>query len=209
MPGSLDEHLRWILAAPIYAVAYAVGAAIFWWMAERRSFLRDERMRLLIAGLMGGLAGANLVQLVATSLPGKTIEGGIIGGWIAVILAKRQLAIRRPTGDLFALAIPAGEAIGRIACFIGGCCYGKVANGVIWAVYDHGAWRHPTQLYLSLAAVSSFALLLWLERRGSLYDGGLLDIGGMLFCVERFAVELFRAGATSAGPFTLAQWACV
>ena len=126
---------RWLLAAPVYALAYTVAALVFWWMARRRGMAHEATLRVMFAGLIGGLATANILQLFATGAPGKTIEGGILGGWIAVELAKRTLGVKRSTGDLFALAIPAGEAIGRIACFIGGCCYGKVATGIAWAVY--------------------------------------------------------------------------
>lgn len=197
-----------MIAVPVYAFAYAVAAAVFWWMARRRGMATDPIARIMAAGLIGGLAGANLLQLLATGLPGKTIEGGILGGWLAVVWAKRTLGVTRPTGDLFALAIPAGEAIGRMACFVGGCCYGKIA-GVAWAVHDHGAWRHPTQLYLALAAATCFIVLLAVEKRMRLPENGLFYLGGMLFCVDRFAVEFFRdVSATSAG-LTVAQIGCI
>ncbi|HTV73199.1 MAG TPA: prolipoprotein diacylglyceryl transferase family protein [Candidatus Acidoferrales bacterium] len=208
-PDSLNEHVRWLIAAPIYAMAYASAAGVFWWMAQRRGLARDARLRVLFAGLIGGLAGANLMQLVATGLPGKTIEGGILGGWLAVVLVKRQIGLTRPTGDMFALAIPLGEAIGRIGCFVGGCCYGKIAAGLPWAVYDHGALRHPTQLYLSFLAAALFSVLLWVERRKLLPENGLFYLGGMAFCADRFLVEFFRDGATMVGPLTLAQLGCI
>lgn len=205
----VDEHVRWILAAPIYLVAYGAACALFWWMARRRGMPLLVSVQIMTAGLIGGLAGAGMVQLLATGLPGKTIEGGILGGWVAVILAKRYIGWTHPTGDLFALAVPAGEAIGRIACFIGGCCYGKVA-AVAWAVHDHGAWRHPAQLYLALAAAMCFAVLLYVERRRFLPENGLFYVGGMLFCMDRFVIEFFRDGAPALiGGFTLAQLGCI
>lgn len=203
----IDEHVRWALAAPVYACAYCAAASIFWWMARRRGFTPNVAAFLLAAGLLGGLAGANLVQWLATGLPGKTIEGGIAGGWIAVVLAKRTLGVARPSGDLFALALPAGEAIGRIACFIGGCCYGKVAP-VAWAVHDHDAWRHPAQLYLSLLAAASFAVLFAIERRMRLPDNALFYAGGMLFCAQRFTVDFFRDVAATPLGLTAAQLGC-
>lgn len=204
----LDEHLRWLIAAPIYGVAYAVAAAVFWRMARRRAMATDGIARIAAAGLIGGLAGANLLQLFATGLPGKTIEGGIVGGWLAVVWMKRRLGITRPTGDLFALAIPAGEAIGRIACFIGGCCYGHAAS-VAWAFHDHGSLRHPAQLYSSLAAASCFFILLSLERRRALPENGLFYLGGLLFCGERFVVDFYRDAPVTPLGLTLAQAACL
>jgi len=203
----LDEHVRWLIAAPIYVCAYAAAALVFWQMARRRGMATNETACVMAAGLIGGLAGANLVQLLATGLPGKSIEGGIVGGWLAVIWMKRQLGVARSTGDLFALAIPAGETIGRIACFVGGCCYGKAAT-LAWAVHDHGAWRHPAQLYLSLAAALSFAILLAVERKRILPENGLFYLGGVLFCIDRFTAEFFRA-VPATGNVTPAQMACI
>lgn len=176
-------------------------------MAHRRGFAPNVAAFVMTAGLLGGLAGANLVQWLATGLPGKAIEGGIAGGWIAVVLAKRALRVTRPTGDLFALALPAGEAIGRIACFIGGCCYGKAA-AVAWAVHDRDAWRHPAQLYLSFAAAVSFAVLYAIERRMRLPDNALFYAGGMLFCADRFTVDFFREVAATPLGLTVAQLGC-
>ena len=204
----LDEHVRWLIAAPIYACAYAAAAIVFWIMARRRGMASGGIARVMAAGLIGGLAGANLMQLLATGLPGKTIEGGIIGGWLAVVWMKRRLGITRPTGDLFALAIPAGEAIGRIGCFVGGCCFGKATAFAI-AVHEHGAWRHPAQLYLSLAAVLSFTILAMVERRHILPPNGLFYLGGILFCLDRFLIEFARSGPSAALGLTLAQWAAL
>jgi phosphatidylglycerol---prolipoprotein diacylglyceryl transferase len=205
---SIDGHARWVLAAPLYVAAYAAAALVFWQMARRREIVGDVAARIMVAGLIGGLAGANLLQLLATGLPGKTIEGGILGGWLAVVAMKRHLGITRPTGDLFALAIPAGEAIGRIGCFIGGCCYGKAAS-VAWAVHDHGAWRHPAQLYLAAAAAIAFAALVVLESKRVLPENGLFYFGGTLFCVDRFAIEFFRVAPVTPIGMTLAQVLCV
>jgi phosphatidylglycerol:prolipoprotein diacylglycerol transferase len=203
-----DPHVRWLIAAPIYAIAYALAAFVFWQMARRRGMASDDSTRIAVAGLVGGLAGANLLQLLATGLPGKSIEGGIVGGWLAVIWMKRRLGIMRPTGDLFALAIPAGEAIGRVACFVGGCCYGKGAT-LAWAVHDHGMLRHPTQLYSSFAAAICFFLLYVIERRRLLPENGLFYLGGMLFCLDRFVIDFYREVNVTPIGITLAQSACV
>lgn len=204
---SIPDHVRWLLAMPLYAAAYVVGILVFRWAAGRRG-LDTDGMRLLMAGgLIGGLLGANAAQLLAAGTPGKTIEGGILGGFLAVVVLKRRLGITRPTGDLFALAVPAGEAVGRLGCFVGGCCYGKITTAAI-AVHDHGAFRQPTQLYSSAAAALSFAFLVWLERRRVLPENGLLYVQISLFCVTRFAIEFARAGSTTELGLTLAQLGC-
>ena len=205
---ALPQQLRWLLAAPLYALAYLCAIAVFGWMAKRRGLATSGMWLLMQAGLIGGLIGANAVQLVATGLPGKTILGGIVGGFLAVIWMKRRLGITRPSGDLFALAIPAGEAIGRIGCFIGGCCFGKAAT-VAWAVHDHDALRHPTQLYLAITAAGTFALLLWIERKRMLPENGLFYLQIALFCASRFTIEFFREGSVTSIGLSVAQLAAV
>ncbi len=201
----IDEHLRIALASGVYAIAYALAAWVFWCAAKRRGLATDGIGMIMAAGLIGGLIGANLLQDILGGAPGKTIEGGILGGWLAVILVKRHLRIIRPTGDLFALAIAAGEAVGRIACFIGGCCYGKMTN-VAWSVYDHGAWRHPTQLYLALWAGLTFGALAYLDRRRILPENGIFIVQGLLFCLGRFVIENFRDVPAFAFGLTSAQY---
>jgi len=204
---SIPDYVRWLLAMPLYGAAYIVGIVVFRWAARRRG-LDTDGMRLLMAGgLIGGLLGANAAQLLAAGAPGKTIEGGILGGFLAVVALKRRLGITRPTGDLFALAVPAGEAVGRLGCFVGGCCYGKITTAAV-SVHDHGALRQPAQLYSSLAAALSFTFLVWLDRKRVLPENGLLYVQIALFCITRFAIEFVRAGATTQLGLTLAQLGC-
>jgi hypothetical protein len=47
----------------------------------------------------------------------KTIAGALLGGWIAVEIQKRRAGIGEPTGDLFAVPLAIGIAIGRYNLF--------------------------------------------------------------------------------------------
>lgn len=104
-----DEPL---LAAAVYAVGYAVGIAAFLLMAKRRKLLTTGVFHAMVAGLIGGLLVANAIQWIITGAPGKTIIGGIAGGWLSVELYKRHIGLKRSLGDLFAVAISAGEESG-------------------------------------------------------------------------------------------------
>ena len=55
---------------------------------------------------------------------GKTIVFGLVGGYFGVELAKALLGVRVKTGDGFAVPVAAAVAVGRLACFAAGCCYG-------------------------------------------------------------------------------------
>ncbi len=196
-----------IVSAVFYGLGYLAGLAAFALMARKRGIATSGIWTLMSAGLIGGLAGANITQLLVTGSPGKTLLGGIIFGYLAVIIAKRTLGITRPTGDLFAMALAAGEAVGRWGCFFGLCCYGKLAANLPWAVYEHGAYRHPTQAYLALAATGVFCIL-WQLQKKPLPENALFYAQGMLFCAARFGIEFFREAPAILGGFTLAQLAC-
>src|SRR5689334_16000633 len=180
------------LSAVCYGLGYLTGAAAFWWMARRRGFQSSSIWTILQIALVAGLVGANAAQLLLGGTAGKSVLGGIVGGWLGVVVAKRYLRIRRPTGDLFAVALCAGEAVGRLGCLFGGCCYGK-ASDLPWHIWQHGAYRHPTQLYLSVACLLILCVLLLIERSQP-PSNTLFNTQGTLYCAGRFIIEFFRAG---------------
>ncbi len=195
------------LSAGCYALGYLTGLAAFTWMARRRSLATAGIMAVMGAGLLGGLVGANLAQWLLGGVAGKTVLGGIAGGYLCVILYKRHLGIRRSTGDLFAVALSAGEAVGRWGCFYGGCCYGKACS-LPWAVRQHGELRHPTQLYLS-GANALILVALWRFDKTRPPENALFYLQGTLYCVARFVIEFFREGPPPVWGLTLAQWGCM
>jgi phosphatidylglycerol---prolipoprotein diacylglyceryl transferase len=196
-----------MLSAFCYGCGYAVGLLAFLWLARRRRLATPGVLTLTVIGLIGGLVGANLVQWLVTGTPGKTVLGAIVGGYCAVFLAKRWIGLRRPTGDMFALGLCAGEAVGRWGCYYGGCCYGKPTH-LPWAVWQHGAYRHPTQIYLSLATALILIVLLRYERT-SPPENGLFYLQGALYCAARFGIEFWREAPPSLLALTAAQWACL
>ncbi len=210
------------IGALFTSLAYVVGAAVFYVAARRKRMDTEGTGRVAVAGLAGGLLGAKLTEWAVahfTALAahlasvldprngGRTLIGGVICGWICVELAKRRLGIRRSTGDLFALALPAGETVGRIGCFFNGCCYGTVSR-VPWAVYQHGAWRHPSQLYASGAAAAILVILLALRTRLQ-REGDLFKVYLLFYGVSRFLVEFTRERSLSFVGLSLAQAVCL
>ncbi len=205
------------------ALAYAVGALVFYLAARERRAATEGIGYVAAAGLVGGILGAKLTEwsiahwtslaaqpaaLLDPRLGGRTLIGGLLVGWAAVELAKWRLGIRRSTGDLFALALPAGEAVGRIGCFFNGCCYGVAAAPGWLTVHQHGAWRHPAQLYAAVVALLIFVTLLALRRRVA-GEGTLFRVYLVLFGASRFALEFLRERTLAYAGLSLAQWVCL
>jgi phosphatidylglycerol---prolipoprotein diacylglyceryl transferase len=191
-----------LLATFFNFLALSVGCLIF------RHFTKGSKMDslpILVAGGAGGALVAIAAQTLIGGSPegGRTILGGVLGGWFAVEIVKRKLGVRESTGRAWALALTAGEAIGRIGCFFNGCCYGKVSSRQ-WSVYQHGHWRYPTQFFSSAAAICLFLFIL---RSKSLKNPFAAYI--LLWAMARFGIEFYREPIGPGGVLTLAQMTCV
>ena len=138
----VDTPLRWAAVAAAVAGA-ALGAKLLYWLEDPRQTLENLHNP---AYLMGG----------------KTIIGALIGGLAAVELMKRYIGLRTSTGDLYAIPLAIGIAIGRIGCFLTGLSdntYGTPTN-LPWGVdFGDGIRRHPTQLYEIVFLVALIPLL--------------------------------------------------
>ena len=88
-------------------------------------------------------------------------------------------------------------ALGRMGCFLEGCCYGTHCE-LPWAI----AGRHPTQLYMAVAELSLVAALVVLSRSKKLTTGLLFLLWVTGHSVNRFVIEYYREddrGALIAG----------
>ena len=199
-------------------LGYAVGAFVLFWAARGRRMATEGMGYVALAALVGGVLGAKLTQwgfgggigagsVLDPRVGGRTLIGGVLGGWIAVEIMKRRLGIRRSTGDLFALALPAGEAVGRIGCYLNGCCFGA-ESAVPWGIQQHGALRHPAQLYSAIYAAALFAVLLWLKPKIA-REGDLFRAYVILFAAGRLGIEFFRHHDSLIAGLSMAQWVCL
>lgn len=215
--GPLHPHLLF------EALAYTLGFATYR-LARRRgdALSTPTRWSLIVAAAVGAALGSKLLALVNTpseltanlSHPvafmasGKTMVGGLLGGWIAVELTKRAAGIRERTGDLFAVPICVGVAIGRVGCFLTGLpdhTYG-VSTTLPWGVdFGDGVRRHPTQLY----EIGFLVLVaLYLALRPPRAQGMAFRVLLLAYLAFRLAVDFIKPGEALAG-LTAIQWACV
>lgn len=220
------SHPAW---HPVFeTLAYAAGYAVFRLQRARRGDILAEpkRWTVIAAAAVGALVGSRLLGL-AEQWPtvlaaarsghlfallfasgGKTIVGGLLGGWLAVELAKRVAGIRSRTGDLFVLPLCTGIAVGRVGCFLAGLAddtYGKPTT-LPWAVnFGDGIGRHPTQLYEIVFLV---LLGLILSRPWRLAEGARFRIFLAAYLAWRIAIDFLKPQPLVAG-MNVIQWACV
>lgn len=219
--GSFVLHPHWIFES----LAYIVGFYLYQRLRRRRGDVIDRRARwwVLAAAIIGGFAGSRILSAFEDPLfladhwtepqlllGGKTIVGGLVGGLIAVESIKRLRGIRIATGDLLALPLVVGIAIGRIGCFLSGVedeSYG-IATRLPWGVdFGDGIARHPTQLYeIILLAGLGAVLVLAAGTMTTAGDQFKLFMVGYLGC--RLLVDFIKP-AVRIGGLSAIQWVCL
>lgn len=142
------------------ALGFVAGMLLLRWRAKKVGLPPDQVGDLVFFALVGGLLGARLMYVVSywrefsgnyaeilrIDHGGLVFYGGFIGGAAAVTwgVYRRGLPVWQ-VADLIAQALPLGEALGRVGCFLNGCCFGKPtasALGVVYQYPPHGSvWQ--------------------------------------------------------------------
>ena len=177
---------------------------------------------MIAAAAVGALVGARLLGLLEQAPRigfhwnellqpgGKTIVGGLLGGWIGVELLKLLMGVRSRTGDLFAVPLCIGIAVGRIGCFFAGLAddtYGT-ATTLPWGVdFGDGVRRHPTQLYEFLFLLA-LAWLLWRKMQRPHVQGQIFRTFLAAYLGWRLLIDFIKPQPMVAG-MNVIQWACV
>jgi phosphatidylglycerol:prolipoprotein diacylglycerol transferase len=179
-----------------------------------------NRLGVALGAFCGAMIGAKLPFVLADPqallsgaawfADGKTILCGLVGGYLGVEIAKWALEIRIKTGDSFAVPVAAAVGVGRVGCYVGGCCYGTPTE-LPWGVVFPGVDlypRHPTQLYEAAFHLIAAAVLWQLQRAGG-FRGQLIKLYILSYLAYRFASEFIRPEARLWGGLTGYQWACL
>lgn len=198
------------------ALGYLGGFAVYAIVRKNRGDALDDKSRIniLAAAALGAAIGSRLLFFLCEpekmSIFGKTIVGGLLGGWIGVEIVKKLTNVQTRTGDLFVLPLITAMAIGRIGCFLAGPADHTegLPTALPWgmAVGD-GIKRHPVALYEIAFLLLLIPLVEFVRRTKQ---------QGTAFRVFLGAYLAFRLGVDFLKPdpppialgLTSIQWAC-
>lgn len=122
---------------------------------------------------------------------GFVFYGGLVFGLIYILLISvffKKLDSRSLVFFLPPLAL--SHAVGRLGCFLAGCCFGKVSE-LPWAIQMHGSFRHPVQLYESLG-LFLLSFILYKNIISNARSIKIINIYFIFYSLLRFLVEFFR-----------------
>ena len=201
------------------ALGLLAGLAVYYRALRRDRMLEPRIVLISVIGLVGGGIGARAITAwehlpyyatlgdapltYAISHSGKSIIGGLAGGYLAITLTKRWLRYDVSTGDYYAAAIPLALAIGRVGCFLSelplgtptSLPWGMTVNPEAAATFARcpgcDGPMHPSMLYeigfhlIALGAIMRYRRLIPVR-------GDTLKLYLLGYAVFRFAVEFVR-----------------
>ncbi len=199
----------------MFLCAFIAGGIVTYLEAKRLNRATEAILRVALGALAGGLIGAKLSMLVflgpATfikDLPylwysGQAWTGAFFGGYAGVLIVKRFNSITYSTGDIFALALPLAQAIGRLGNLLGGDPFGLPSN-LPWAITQYGVRRQPSALYELVLDMILFIVILRLRDKLP-RSGDLFKLYVVSYCSLRFLVDFTRADPHVLWGLTLVQ----
>ncbi len=193
-----------------YGFCMALAVLLAWGissrLARRAPYMPSQAGDLLLILFICGVLGARIFYIAqhASEYSGRWItalylqEGGLVwyGGFIGAVAAAfaytrwKKLPLLK-WADLFSTVLPLGQAVGRLGCFLNGCCYGRAGL--------------PVQLFesagLALLSVFLFFRFFRLKKDGDIFALYLIGYGSL-----RFGLEFLRGDQTAHLGLTLPQW---
>ncbi|MDD3804365.1 MAG: prolipoprotein diacylglyceryl transferase [bacterium] len=207
------------------ALAFLGGLVVLYFMSKREKIDKDRLFDMAIWIIIGGVLGARVWFVIENfryyshDIPsvikiwegGMVFYGGLIGGFSAgIIYLKRNHLDIEQVGDITVPAFALGIFIGRIGCFLNGCCYGKVSHscGVSFpkdspayfeqmsqGMIPHNATTSlpviPTQLIESFSCLVIFAILLLMYNKRK-FKGEIFYSFFVFYGLERFLLDYLR-----------------
>jgi phosphatidylglycerol:prolipoprotein diacylglycerol transferase len=246
----MDPVCFHIGSRPVYwygvmvALAF-LAAALHWnYLARRENRAPGYGSELAFWIMLAGLVGARLAyvsahgsyfldhpaEIVRFDHGGLIYYGGFLAGVASVWLFARAHRERNLwMGDFAISAVPLAHAVGRLGCFINGCCFGRVHHGWFSVVYPAGSsvsaqqfeqgWLDnpaaaaqpvwPTQLMETAFNLLLYGAL-WICHRRRRREGVVLALYLTVYPVGRFLLEFLRGDPRlGAGGLNAAQWISV
>lgn len=204
-----------------YGVLIAIGIIAFIYLVTihpaRRSIISFNQLTTIVyLSTIVGFIGAKLLDILTNWGSYQTVgqmlafwNGGAssLGAFLAILAVmpfytyKQGIPVLQLAG-LTAIYAPLTQAIGRIGCFLAGCCYGAETTSWLAVTYTNpesmaplAVPLHPTQLYSALILLIIFGILKLLDykdqqqlKNPQIFVGVYL----LLSSLERFAIDFLR-----------------
>lgn len=197
---------------------------------KKREFDIDHLTNIMMYGVLGGIIGAKLLFII-TEIPqiiknpssikymitgGLVVYGAIIGGALtALIYCRRKHISFLDHFDLMVPSIAFAQSMGRIGCFLAGCCYGAETTGPLSVTFKesliapNGVSLYPTQIFSSIGDFIIGCVLLKFASK-TRERGQTSGLYMILYSIGRFIIEFLRSDPRgNVGTLSTSQFICI
>ena len=189
------------------AVAFIIATSL----ASRRAHIfnipKDSISGLGLSILICGIIGARALYLLLNigyfsrhpfealliNRGGLVFYGAILPGFLAgMVFARIHKLSVLDIADLLVPFIALAHAIGRIGCFLNGCCYGRQTSSIAGVIFPYTDARiYPAQLFSSAGLFIIFLALFYQQGRRR-FKGQILLLYFIIYGIFRFSMDFLR-----------------
>ncbi|MBM3172978.1 MAG: prolipoprotein diacylglyceryl transferase [Chloroflexi bacterium] len=207
-------NVMWYGIMVVLAVVVVIVFALM--EAKRVGLARDHIYNAALWAIIGGVIVSRLMHVIdqwdyymenpaqIVNFAGLSIYGAVLGAMLAVVIY--CLVNKLSVWQLVDIAAPGallGQAIGRVGCIIGGCCYGLENPSFCAIEYVHpsrglystpvGVPLYPTQIYHLVWNLVAFGIL-WTLRTKLKPKGTVFLSYLALYALGDLVIRFFRQG---------------
>lgn len=191
-------------------IGFLTAVLVGMYRAKKSGLKQEAVLDIAIYCLISGLLGGKILYVIVEwerfiqnplgilGSSGFVVYGGIVTGVLAGYIYCRIKKLSFATYfDLVMPEISIAQGIGRIGCFLAGCCYGAPTDAAWGVVFPEGSLAPagikliPTQLIMSAGDLLIAAVLILFSKKNKVHG----NVGAaylMLYGIGRFAVEFLR-----------------
>jgi len=208
------EPLFYILGQPInfYALIGFLGCLLSLGLGIALTRRRDMPPAIVLdmwlIAIVAAVLGGELLPRLPAAFGGPRMGSWSLAGIVSVLCSLSIFSALHPATrlrplealDIAVVSMAPFHVLLRLGCFSAGCCHGKPAYGLPWAVtftnpasasIYKGIPVHPTQLYHAAANLLIVILLLKLFKRPA-FRGALMWVYLLAYGLLRFVIEFYR-----------------
>lgn len=222
-------EIRWY--SFLLLLAIVIGTYLLMKEGKKYNYPKDFLFNLIFWVVIFGFIGARVyyvifnyklylnepLSILKVWEGGLAIHGGLIGGFITLVLYCRKYNTRIfKMTDMISISLLLGQAIGRWGNFFNSEAHGgattllalqnkHIPDFIIQGMYINGVYYEPTFLYESLWCLLGVLVLLLVRKYKYLKAGQLTCIYAMWYSFGRFFIESLRTDSLMLGGFKVAQ----
>lgn len=202
------------------AIGLLAATYVIWKKAKEANFEDEEVFDAIFGVSLFGLVGARSYYVMThwssfkfnlgkwflvTRYPGLAFYGALFGGILGFFyVARKRKWPFWPVADLSVLGLAIAQVMGRIGCFLNGCCGGVETDSILGVRFPGSLRRrHPTQLYEAFALLIIFFILNRVYKRYRFFSwykgkkneappGLTFNLYLIFYGLTRFMIEFLR-----------------